>query len=291
MMQPAKLVLFGEALFDCFSAEEQRLGGAPFNVAWHLQAFGEAPLFISRVGEDALGQQIMTAMQQWQMRIDGVQLDSQHPTGTVAIELAGAEPSYTIHNNVAYDFIEKAKLPSLSNGAIVYHGSLALRNRTPRAALDFLTHPTSVSVFVDVNLRAPWWDKESVFLALERAKWAKLNEHELVALGFNSADIAQDMLRMQSHFQLEQLIVTRGQAGALVRSNDGKIYQQKPSQALTVKDTVGAGDAFTAMYLHGLIQGWPIQQSLVRAQQFASAVIGLQGAISEDKAFYQSHLY
>lgn len=291
MMQPAKLVLFGEALFDCFSAEEQRLGGAPFNVAWHLQAFGEAPLFISRVGEDALGQQIMTAMQQWQMRIDGVQVDSRHPTGTVAIQLAGAEPSYTIHNNVAYDFIEKAKLPSLSNGAIVYHGSLALRNPTSQAALDFLTQPTPVSVFVDVNLRAPWWDKKSVFLALERAKWAKLNEHELVALGFNSADIAQDMLRMQSHFQLEQLIVTRGQAGALVRSNDGKIYQQKPSQALTVKDTVGAGDAFTAMYLHGLIQGWPIQQSLVRAQQFASAVIGLQGAISEDKAFYQPHLY
>lgn len=291
MTQPAKLVLFGEALFDCFSAEQQRLGGAPFNVAWHLQAFGEAPLFISRVGKDALGEQIITAMQQWQMRVDGVQQDPRHPTGTVDIQLAGAEPSYTIHNNVAYDFIEKAKLPSLSNGAIVYHGSLALRNRVSRESLDFLTQASSVSVFVDVNLRAPWWDKETVFLTLERAKWAKLNEHELSELGFNSADIEQDMLRMQSHFQLDQLIVTRGEAGALVRSNDGQVYQQKPGQALSVKDTVGAGDAFTAMYMQGLIHGWPIQQSLVRAQQFAAAVIGLQGAISEDKAFYQLHLY
>lgn len=291
MNKAAKLAIFGEALFDCFSDDQQKLGGAPFNVAWHLQAFGDNPLFISRIGHDALGEQITSAMQQWQMNIAGIQYDSLHATGTVDIELNAAEPSYTIHDKVAYDYIDKQQLPALYDEAIVYHGSLALRNPDSLAALNALTAAESVSVFVDVNLRSPWWDKETVFLSLERARWAKLNEHELVTLGFNSADIEQDMLRMQSHFQLEHLIVTRGEAGALVRSNDGEIYQQKPSEADNVQDTVGAGDAFTAMYLHGLIAAWPIQQTLQRAQQFASAVIGLRGAVSQDKGFYQDHLF
>ncbi|MBA1332725.1 carbohydrate kinase, partial [Candidatus Endoriftia persephone str. Guaymas] len=48
-------IIFGEVLFDCFEDGSRVLGGAPFNVAWHLQALGAAPLFISRVGDDSLG--------------------------------------------------------------------------------------------------------------------------------------------------------------------------------------------------------------------------------------------
>lgn len=289
MTESARLAVFGEALFDCF-ADQQKLGGAPFNVAWHLQAFGDAPLFISRVGDDALGNQIKKAMQQWGMLTDGLQTDPGKPTGTVDITLKGGEPHYQIRDNVAYDFIDKSAIPTLRNDVIVYHGSLALRHPQNSEALTHLTQAPSVSVFVDVNLRAPWWDKETLFRWLERARWVKLNADELAELGFQSADLLQDMIRMQSNFQLEQLIVTRGEKGALVRCNDGEVYEFPPSKAGKVADTVGAGDAFSAMYLHGLLQGWPITQILPKAQAFAAAVVGLQGAFTDDAVFYQSFI-
>ncbi|HET8807656.1 MAG TPA: carbohydrate kinase [Methylophaga sp.] len=286
MTESARLAVFGEALFDCF-ADQQKLGGAPFNVAWHLQAFGDAPQFISRVGDDALGQQIKNAMQQWGMDLTALQTDTNRPTGTVNVSLKGSEPHYEISDNAAYDYIDKAMLPALRNDVIVYHGSLALRHSNNHEVLAHLVNAPSVSVFVDVNLRAPWWEKESLFASLERARWVKLNADELAELGFQSADLLQDMIRMQTNFQLEQLIVTRGEQGAIVRCNDGQVYEFPPSTADKVADTVGAGDAFSAMYLHGLLHGWPVTQILPKAQAFAAAVVGLQGAFTDDVTFYQ----
>ncbi len=287
MTDSARLAVFGEALFDCF-VDQQKLGGAPFNVAWHLQAFGDSPLFISRVGDDALGHQIKNAMQQWGMDLSGLQTDPTRPTGTVNVTLKGSEPQYEITDNVAYDFIDKAALPALRNDVIVYHGSLALRHSHNHDVLANLKQAASVSVFVDVNLRAPWWNKEILFASLERARWVKLNADELAALGFQSADLLQDMIRMQTNFQLEQLIVTRGEKGAIVRCNDGQVYEFPPGKAGKVADTVGAGDAFSAMYLHGLLHGWPVTQILPKAQDFAAAVVGLQGAFTDDATFYQT---
>lgn len=286
MSQQATLAIFGEVLFDCFSDVDKKLGGAPFNVAWHLQAFGDSPLFISSVGDDEAGQQIRKAMQKWQLSSDGLQTDKTHRTGEVNVTLQGSEPVYDIVSDRAYDFIQTAQLPTLRNDAIVYHGSLALRNTVSKQAFEFLTRPASVSVFVDVNLRSPWWNKKSVYNCLERARWCKLNQHELAMLGFNSADLQQDMTRMQTHFQLEQLIVTRGEDGGIVRCNDGTFYEQKCVAADKLVDTVGAGDAFSAMYIHGLLAGWSVENTLLKAQQFSRKVIGLRGAVSEEPAFY-----
>ncbi|MCB2425668.1 carbohydrate kinase family protein [Methylophaga pinxianii] len=289
MSQQPALAIFGEVLFDCFPDESKKLGGAPFNVAWHLQAFGDDPLFISRVGDDASGEKIRQAMQQWQFSMTGLQTDKTHSTGEVKVTLQGGEPSYEITADKAYDFISTAELPTLRNDAVLYHGSLALRNSVSKAAFESLTRPKSISVFMDVNLRTPWWSKEEIYRCLERARWCKLNQNELVELGFNSADLQQDMTRMQTHFQLEQLIVTRGEEGAIVRCNDGTFYEQKCVAVDTLMDSVGAGDAFTAMYIHGLLADWPVQKILLKAQQFASQVIGLRGAISEDPAFYAEY--
>jgi len=238
MSQQSALAIFGEVLFDCFPDGERKLGGAPFNVAWHLQAFGDHPVFISRVGNDESGQQIRNAMENWQLSTEGLQTDNEHRTGEVQVSLQGSEPSYDIRADRAYDFIQTAELPGLRNDAIVYHGSLALRNSVSKDAFEFLTRPKSVSVFMDVNLRTPWWSKEDIYKCLERAKWCKLNHLELNELGFNSADLQQDMTRMQTHFQLEQLIVTRGEEGGIVRCNDGTFYEQKRVAAEQLVDPV-----------------------------------------------------
>ncbi len=285
-----KVFIFGEVLFDCFPAGEKVLGGAPFNVAWHLQALGDRPQFISRVGDDESGKEILVAMQQWGMNAETVQVDPFHRTGQVEIELIDDEPHYDITPDCAYDFIDVALLESLTPSGILYHGSLGLRNPVARQAFSALIRNSDLSIFLDVNLRPPWWRVDEVLNWLEQARWVKLNEDELRQLGFASDDLAREMRTMQERFQLEQLIVTRGAQGATVLNGRGEFHEVVPVQAGSIVDTVGAGDAFTAMYIHGLISSWDIGETLELAQRFASAVIGLRGAVSDNPAFYQDFI-
>jgi fructokinase len=284
------LYIFGEVLFDCFPGGEQILGGAPFNVAWHLQALGDRPQMISRVGADAPGRKILQAMTDWGMDRSGVQCDAKHPTGQVRVELVDREPHYDIVPNCAYDFISAEQLPSVDASGLLYHGSLGLRNSISRSALTRLQQSSDLAIFLDVNLRAPWWQIEAVQSWLNAARWVKLNHDELQQLGFVADDPEQAVATFQERFELEQVILTRGAAGALVRTAAGKVQQLAPEPVLRFVDTVGAGDAFSAVYIHGLRAGWPIAATLAAAQHFASQVVGLRGATTADPAFYQNFI-
>jgi fructokinase len=287
MSKSPSLTIFGEVLFDCFPSGEEVLGGAPFNVAWHAQALGDRPRFISRVGDDDLGGKILAAMRAWGMSTTGIQIDSQHPTGRVEVRIEANEPSYQILPDCAYDFVAAETLESGPPGGILYHGTLGLRNAVSRSALAGLTQQPSPAIFLDVNLRSPWWRQDEVFGWMEQARWVKLNQDELALLGFAGDDVRQQMAHLQSRSQLEQLILTRGELGALVRTSDGAFHQVAPEQASPLVDTVGAGDAFAAVYIHGLLAGWPVADTLAAAQRFAGRVIGLRGATTNDRDVYR----
>jgi len=287
-MNPQKqVVVFGEVLFDCFASGEQILGGAPFNVAWHLQALGDNPKFISRVGQDQQGQIIKKAMSTWGMDTQHVQTDLKHPTGRVEVTVIDNEPHYDIVSNVAYDFIEEVSDKCFYDTAILYHGSLALRNEQSNAAFEALCQQYNLPIFVDVNLRPPWWTKQNIEQWLHNARWAKLNLEELRVLGFKDSDIEAAMSQLQTKFQLEQAIITRGEQGSLVCTQQHDFYHITPPKVTEFVDTVGAGDAFTARYIHGLVSGEDIDVTIDAAQKFAIKVIGLRGATSSDPAFYQ----
>lgn len=287
-MKPSGLYIFGEVLFDCFASGEQILGGAPFNVAWHAQALGDQPSLISRVGADTLGDKILAAMRNWQLDTSGIQRDPVHSTGRVEVTLRGNEPSYAILPNCAYDFIAAENLAPLPAGSILYHGTLGLRNQISRQALAALNCTNEAAIFLDVNLRNPWWHKEEVYAWLQKARWVKLNLDELKLLGFNDPDIRTEMARFQAEFQLDQLILTRGEQGAQVRTAQGDYHQITPGKTTQIVDSVGAGDAFSAVYLHGLLAGWTIAETLDTAQRLASKIIGIRGATSSDKTIYQN---
>ncbi len=287
-MNYQQVVVFGEVLFDCFPTGEQVLGGAPFNVAWHLEALGAHPCFVSAIGKDELGQQILAAMNDWGMRTDGVQVDSEHATGMVEVQISDGQPSYHISENVAYDHIRSALLPESCDDFILYHGTLALRHQQSRCAFDDLTDRKGCALFVDVNLRAPWWNRNDVLRVIAGARWAKMNADELAVLGFDNPDTDVAMAELMSQSSLEQLIVTRGADGALVRTRSGEII---PVAAPPVKrhiDTVGAGDAFAAVYLQGLLNGRAIEDNITMAQQLAADIIGMRGAIPADRTLYNT---
>jgi fructokinase len=280
-------VVFGEVLFDHFPDGSAVLGGAPFNVAWHLQAFGAEPLFVSRVGDDPLGRRIRHAMQGWGMDCSGLQLDSAHPTGTVEVSLEGGEPAYDIVPHRAYDYIDADALPPLPPDGVLYHGTLALRNEASRVAFERLRVGLEAPVFLDVNLRPPWWDRDVVLGGLAHARWVKLNQDELQTLypGMQDMDAAVDALLADTRLQM--VIATRGARGALVRRRSGATVEIAPqARNMQLVDAVGAGDAFASILLLGLLSEWPLEQSLERAQAFASAVVGIRGATTDDAAFY-----
>lgn len=280
-------LIFGEVLFDRFADGTAILGGAPFNVAWHLQLFGLEPLFISSVGADPLGEEVRRAMQEWGMDLSGLQIDSLYPTGVVDVSFRQGEPYYRIVPDSAWDYIRPEGLPALPTAGLLYHGSLALRQMVSRTTWQWLKEESSVPRFIDINLREPWWDRETIGDLLEGVHWLKLNADELAQIVPQLPDTESRIHHLLDVLPLAWLIVTQGKAGAMAISAQGERLQVRPEQTARVVDTVGAGDAFSSVLIVGLLKGWPMEQTLRYAQQFAGAVVGLRGATGRERDFYQ----
>lgn len=286
-MSTAAILVYGEVLYDHFPDGRRVLGGAPFNVAWHLQAFGLAPRFISRVGADTEGEEVLAAMRDWGMDTRFVQVDPRRPTGRVSVHIVGTEPSYEIVPDCAYDAIEPpgTELPDV---ALLYHGSLALRSAASRSALDALLRATSPArIFLDVNLRTPWWEAAAVHALIRRADWLKLNREELDTLYPEHTDSPVQDSAFLAENSLQGLVLTFGSRGAHAITAAGENCQVRPAQTVELVDTVGAGDAFAAVMILGLSRGWPLARTLERAQQFASRIVGRRGATVHERDFYR----
>ncbi len=229
------------------------LGGAPLNVAWHLRALGLHPAVVSRVGDDAPGRDVLGAMRGWSLDTTGVQVDPLRATGAAI--------------------------------GLLYHGTLALRQRKSLATLAALRAALAVPVFVDVNLRDPWWDGAVVADALDGARWAKLNADELTRLA-GTGDETEGARRLMLRHGLERVFVTLGGAGAIAVTAAGDVLSVIPPGTAVV-DTVGAGDAFAAVLIFGLLADWPLAPTLERAQALATVICGLRGAVPDDPAVYR----
>jgi len=277
--------IFGEVLFDHFPDGKQVLGGAPFNVAWHLQAFGQAPRFISRVGDDAEGEAVRTAMSDWGMSTHDLQTDDQYPTGQVKVEFVDGEPHYDIVRPCAYDAI--AVQTQIDECELLYHGSLALREETSRQTLAQLKVSGAKTVFIDVNLRTPWYQVSQVQQMLRTADWVKLNTDELNLLYPAARGNARAVSDFLHEYGLRGLVLTHGAEGAELLTDSGEHLSVAPEEDVAVVDTVGAGDAFASIIILGLNKGWPLDVTLKRAQRFASKLVGNRGATVSDAAFYQ----
>ncbi len=279
-------LVFGEVLFDVMPDASRVLGGAPFNVAWHLEAFGLRPLMITRLGSDESGDEVLSAMDAWGMDTSGVQRDDGHPTGKVQVELDHGEPTFHILADQAYDHIDAdLALRSTAGHAfsLLYHGSLISRGELSRNALEGLRNRPGLPVFVDVNLRDPWWTREDVVKAIRSATWVKLNQSELELLA-GSADVAAAE-KFRCELRLDTVIVTRGGRGALVVEARGT-FETAPPDKVQIVDTVGAGDAFSAVFILGLTRGWPTDVILARALEFAAAMCTVTGATVKEQGIY-----
>lgn len=291
----ARPAIFGEVLFDTFEDGSEVLGGAPFNVAWHLHGFGMAPLFISRIGRDPAAEQVLSLMQEWGMDTSAVQRDERKPTGKVQISFHQGHHEFNILADQAYDYIDIALLNELIPAdeiALLYHGTLALRNADSRNAFFRFTEQHALPVFTDINLRAPWWEKGVVDSAMRQARWAKINDDELCEItggkASSDAELISMALRLYRASDLERLILTLGARGACIFEGE-EYVQGKPREIENLQDTVGAGDAFSAVCITGILQGWPNELVLQRALEFAARICQVHGATLMDRDLYAGY--
>lgn len=295
---PVCVALFGEVLADVF-ADRSVLGGAPYNVARHLRAFGLQPLLITRTGNDSLRDTLLAEMEELGMDSSGVQCDPIHSTGRVEVHMQDHGHRFDILPDQAYDYIHAGVTHMLTMAArpeMVYFGTLAQRNMESRLALDTFLSDAKTSAdaksprFLDINLRAPWYDAHSVRRSLQRADIVKLNEDELQELasmlklsGLQPASWGQQLME---RFALRYLIVTAGDQGAWLRTADGMEIRCPAAPVSEFVDTVGAGDGFAAVYIFGQLMQWPLPQTMQRASAFASALCGVRGAVPATPDLY-----
>ncbi len=282
-------LVFGEVLFDRFPDGTDVLGGAPFNVAWHLQGFGLDPLFISRVGDDGTGAAVRAAMTAWGLDAEGLQTDPRRATGAVTVTLDDGQPSFDILADQAYDAIDAAEAEAAtqeSRFGLLYHGTLALRDPVSRAACDALRRATLAPIFLDVNLRPPWCDHDVVRSALDRTRWAKLNDDEIRELTGERGDVRPLAQELVERHGLEAVIATLGAEGAVWVDREGVVAEVEPEDGIEIVDTVGAGDAFAAVCIRGLFLDWPTERILRSAHGFAAQICGIRGATARDPQLY-----
>ena len=279
------VVGLGEILWDMLPGGKL-MGGAPANFAYHAHVLGAEAVVASAVGNDADGQEIAERLAELEIVRDGLAVVDSLPTGTVAVTLgADGQPSYTIHEPVAWDAIpwSEALAALAARCDAVCFGSLAQRDPVSRDTIgQFLaaTRSDCLRVF-DVNLRQDFATAEIVKSSLVAATILKLNDEELpiVASMVGLADIELDALpqRLIERFGLTSVILTCGADGSWIHTETEKSYRGV-SLDLKIADTVGAGDSFTAAVVMGMLAGQPLSAVHERAARIADYVCTQAGA-------------
>ena len=285
-MSDAEVLCVGEVLWDALP-EGLFLGGAPFNVACHLRAAGVPVSMVSRVGSDRLGDEVLRRAERYGVGVDLVQIDAELPTGFVRVRVDDAgNPGFEILEPAAWDAITitEALLSRAAKARAIVFGTLAQRHETSRRTVRRLWDSSATMVF-DVNLRPPFEDAAIVKASLQRADVVKLAEHELERIGgwFGFRGTPREMMAaVADRFECPVVCVTRGSNGAALL-HDG-VFTEHPGFEAEVRDTVGAGDAFLAVLLAGLLAGTPDAALLQHANLMGAYVVTQFGALPSDQS-------
>jgi fructokinase len=277
----------GEVLWDLLPGGKQ-FGGAPANFAYHAKALGAEAYVVSCVSDDELGDEILTRLDGLGLSRDYIAIDPEHPTGTVSVELnVHGKPTYIIHEPVAWDFIPPLPqfLGLAKRADAVCYGSLAQRSAVSRTTIrDFLaaTRAECLRIF-DINLRQHYYSVDTIIEGLEAAGALKLNDDELPVvarlLSISAAEEEEVLATLCRRYALRLIALTKGPHGSvLFAPNCCAVHLGLPTE---VADTVGAGDAFTAVLALGLLQGLDLDTINAQANRVACYVCSRPGATPE----------
>jgi fructokinase len=273
------VVCFGEILWDVFP-NRSTPGGAPLNVAYHLNKLGQPPALISRFGLDEEGRKLIDLVDSYGISTDHFQLDNEWPTGKVLAHVdAHHEVTYDFAHPVAWDFIqwENGYETIVKAAPYFVFGSLSTRGAVSRATLYRLLEASSKKV-LDANLRPPHYNRAIIGHLFTGLHLLKLNhaELELVTGWFSPYRTDKERIQvLQDRFHIPNIVVTNGGKGALF-CVDGVLYEH-PGFPVRVVDTIGSGDAFLAALLKALLADKTPEEALVFANATGALVASKKG--------------
>ncbi len=286
-----KITSIGEILFDVYP-EGKTIGGAPFNFIYHITKLTGQGNFISRVGDDNFGKEIFEFLDQHNISVDFIQKDHKHKTGISRLTLNEEKvPVWDIESDTAYDFIElndNIEQIISSETDCMYFGTLAQRELTTRGSIHSLFNK-NITYFCDLNIRQNFYTPELINNCLKTANVLKLNIDELKLVNELTMNINFDMNNAARHliddFKIDLLCVTKGSEGAVIyNKNEVNHFVLKVDD---VADTVGAGDAYSAILCLGYLKNWKLTEINKIASQFAAGIVKIKGALPEDDNFYK----
>ena len=279
------VVGIGEALWDVLP-EGKKIGGAPANFAYHVSQFGLESRVVSAVGDDALGEEILTNFREKNMQCMVPKVA--FPTGTVQVTVdAAGVPCYDIMQGVAWDNIpfteELAKLAGQT--CAVCFGSLAQRSEvshnTIQSFLDAMSDGDGIYRIFDINLRQDFYNREILCESLEKCNVLKINDEELSIVGrmfgYTGQDMRETCMKLLEDYGLKMLILTCGVAGSHVFTRDSVSFRETPK--VSVADTVGAGDSFTGAFIAALLKGKTVEDAHGLAVDVSAYVCTQSGAM------------
>lgn len=297
------VLVLGEALVDDF-VDGPVAGGAPLNVARGLAGLGVDVHLASRLNPaDAAGDMLRASMRRFGLSEAGLQHDAVHASGLVTVsESPDGSHRFHIHEDAAWDHLEADPVLdwiSAQRPGLVYFGSLARRHAVARDAmrriLDALPAGTSVR-YLDLNLRP---GSDTAALADEcllAADWVKVNDEEFARLSrwfglpgaaVDDGDVATDAAyALMRRYGLKRLVVTLGAKGYVGFDGDAPPVRGAALPLARRVDTVGAGDAFSAMLLAALLRGTSWARALSLANGMAAAMCGERGPVPAQTAFF-----
>lgn len=281
-----KVLSFGEILWDIYP-EQKFIGGAPFNFSAHLAKYDQPVYMLSCLGEDDLGDEALLRLKQCGVLTDFVSRSADKQTGQCLVTLdENAVPTYDLKQDVAYDYIDCSAVTG--NFDVLYFGTLALRNQYNLDSLAALLKAhTFKEVFVDVNIRAPFYSRRSVTWCLSNTTILKISDEELpVIADLLSVDGAIGYpafvrLLKKKYPNLRMIVVTLGGKGAYCYDCQQDREYHCAAQRVTVASTVGAGDSFSAAFLYQFFQKRQIQFCLEYATKIAGFVVSKYEAVPD----------
>ncbi len=271
----------GEVLWDMLPTGKQ-VGGAPTNFAFHARSMGADASIISRVGDDPLGREIVEHLFALGVPTCSISVDPAHLTGVVDVEVApDGQPRYVIEEDAAWDHLIPEDTDSAAKADAICFGSLAQRNNVSRQTIRALlraSKPEALRIF-DVNLRQNFYCEDVVDHSLQLSNVLKLNDAELpviaALLRLKSESEKDQIAELADHYSLRLVAYTRGSHGSWLYN--GSLWSEHAGIPVTVKDTIGAGDAFTAAVTMGMLLGWDIDHISEIANRVAAFVCSSEG--------------
>ena len=279
-MKSQKIICFGEILWDLFP-DGKKLGGAPFNVASSLKNLGADVEFISRIGNDSLGKELLMKVKNHGVSISHIQKDAIYSTGEVQVKLdSSGVAQYEISKDAAWDFIEvlPETIEMVRSASAFIFGSLIARSKSFEA-LNFFLKVSKFRVF-DLNLRPPFYNQSLLFQLMQQSDMLKFNDEELYKIAndmespFNSMNQHIEFIVKKTNVNI--ICVTMGKYGAVLYHKGDWFYNS--GYKVKVVDTVGAGDAFLATLVNGLVKNEPLQKTINYACAMGALVANNSGA-------------